>query len=177
MGTLAVPPTVNVIWLGSDVQVHSEFEWEETYQVYGSNPFHTGAHALAETNTQPIRFGETCELGPDRVLKPATGTPTPTGPFYFRNSSDEGISVGVNCLINSSYSPIFITPAIVPIGSLETLYPVKQVQAWFQQGVTTSTMIEKITSPTIAVPYQGVTTHTISYTGPEPGDATWNIIN
>jgi hypothetical protein len=175
--TPEAPSTINVIWSGGDFQVDNEFQWEENYKVYGSDAFHDGAHVLAETNSQPIQFGQTCVLGADRVLKPATGTVDPTLPFYFQNSSDEGYSVGVNCLLGGKYSPIFVTPAVLPVGGTESLQPIETVTAWFQQGVTTSTMIEKITSPSIAVSYDGVTAHTISYTGPTPGDAKWAIVN
>jgi hypothetical protein len=168
---------VNVIWRGGDFQVDNEFQWEEIYQVYGSDPFHQGAHVLAETNAQDIQFGQTCVLGADRVLKPATGTVDLKSPFYFQNSSDEGFSVGVNCVLNSSYSPIFVTPAVLPVGGTESLRPIETATAWFQQGVNTATMIEKITSSSIDVLYDGVTTHTISYTGPKPGDAIWAIVN
>jgi hypothetical protein len=164
-----------VIWSGTDFQVENEFQWKEEYIVYGSDPFVKDAQVLAQTNTQPIQFGQTCELGPDRVLKPATGTATTTGPFYFKNSSDEEVAVGVSCVMNGSYSLILVTPVVLPVGGTESLDPVERVTVWFQQEVSAATMIDSISGPSIDVRYDGVTSHVVSYTGPTAGDATWAI--
>ncbi|PPQ64860.1 hypothetical protein CVT26_002578 [Gymnopilus dilepis] len=158
-----------VVWSGNQSYLSNNiFEWEESYQVFGTNTFQNGALVNVATNQVDIAFNQTSILSKEGVMEPATGSIAP-GPFFVDNQLGD-IHIGVNALLGGSFLPIYVSPEVVQ--SINTLQPITTVMAWFALSQNTSTMFFQSETQGIEVVYDGTTTAIISYSGPD-GLGTW----
>lgn len=68
--------------------------------------------------------------------------------------------------INGTPQPIYISPKGTLPPSRDVLEPVLSVAVWFQQNVSSGTMISDAETLGIVVDYTGATSHTVAYNDP-----------
>ncbi|KAI0360894.1 hypothetical protein OH77DRAFT_735449 [Trametes cingulata] len=158
-----------VVWQGSNVLYSKDFSWSSKYQVFGTNPFQSGALVRASTQTQDIAFGQVAIIDPYGTMQPASGTADNSGKFTIRN--DFGvINVGVNTYVNGQYAPSYVSANPVVSGRT-TLQPIETIMVWFDTRLSTSTMIFQAASDAIEVDFTSVPNHTLYYKAVENGPA------
>jgi hypothetical protein len=148
-----------IAWTKADFLQRNSFEWTEDYQVFvqATTSGASLASDLTPGQAQSIKFGQTCVLGKDGTLNPASGTPDESGNFYLEN--DYGLThVGVNEPLSGNFLPIYLSPTIIP-GTVP-LTPVKSVSVWFE-----SDLVAQAVSNSIEVTYDEATSHALSYQG------------
>lgn len=166
----------NVIWNGVDIFPTQTFSWEESYQVYGSNPWVQGAEVQASTNVEAISFGQNCIIK-DNIMQPATGTPDDSGIFTVSNHDGQGLTVGVSILTGTVYLPFYVTPTDVLQDGRVTLHPLEEIVVGFDQSAVAGMMLESIEGPSITLTYPlGTTTMSVKYEGATPGGGHWTVI-
>jgi hypothetical protein len=159
-----------VVWTGDQAYLQNNlFEWQESYQVFGSNTFESGALVSVSTNVADIDFNQTSILTKEGVMDAATGTVAP-GPFFVNNQFGL-IHIGVNGLLGDAFLPIYVSPTVVE--AINSLQPITTVMAWFAFNQSTSTMFFTSETAGIEVVYNGTTNMTISYSGPN-GSGVWS---
>lgn len=115
-----------------------------------------------------INFNQTSTISEAGVMEPATGS---VGGNTFLVDNEFGlINIGVSALLGAKFLPVYISQTI--IASNFSLQPVNAVQAWFALFQNTSMIFSATETVPFEVNYQGITTATISYSGPT-GKGVW----
>jgi hypothetical protein len=121
----------------------TRISWLANYQLFGSNFFTAGVGVVVETNAVDIKFIEVATLDAAGMLKPAGGVGSSPVLAFFNNYGP--IHPG---LIGSSAGPDGVQrqlPIYVGRDAIEAgvigLTPVDVVRVWFQQDITSGTML------------------------------------
>lgn len=126
----------DVVWNAASINSQYLITLSPNYQLFATNSFVAGAVVAVETNVVEIGLGQQATLDAAGVL----GTPVSGGP------SDSITLVNNYGLIHPGLStgnqPIYVEPGAIETG-YETLKPVDMVRIWFQQDITTGTMLSQ----------------------------------
>jgi len=139
----------NVVWQAYNNYLHfNVFQWEPSYQLFGTVAFKNGGHVVKNTNPVDISLGQQCTLDHAGVLgSPSTGG-APAAITLVNNYGPihpglAQLSIGIN--ENQAVTPIYVTPQEEVAGSVE-LIPADQVMVWFEQSIDTNTMFSSARS-------------------------------
>lgn len=94
-------------------------------------------------------------------------------PGTFHVINDYGpICLAVNCKIGDAFQTIFVSPNQAGAGTANFM-PINKVKVWFEQSITTGTMIYDVKSDNIEVDFTERIEARVGYVGSEPGKGKW----
>ncbi|MCQ8783883.1 hypothetical protein [Mangrovibrevibacter kandeliae] len=163
-----VNDTYSVVWQSaSDYLVSNTFSWVPAYKMFATNNFQAGVKVSVQTQIVPIGLGQQATLDADGNLGSAVDGGTPNS--LTLNNKYKPIHPGlqsVSTTIDGKQvtTPIYVSPQEMVLG-IDTLTPVEVVQVWFQQNITTSTMISEAVSNSVEIDLTETDTATRLYSG------------
>jgi hypothetical protein len=131
-------------WASGQFLTENTFSWPSQYQIFGANVFEVGAQTEIATSITDIALGETSVLDQEGVVGPArTGGPSnsitlvnqygPVHPGLMSLLVDpDGIELS---------APVYVSQQAIASGTAE-LTPTDVVLVWFQQNISSGTMID-----------------------------------
>ncbi|KAG7090104.1 hypothetical protein E1B28_011716 [Marasmius oreades] len=141
----------NVVFQGvNKLLFQNTFRFEDRYRVFGTNSFSDGALVEASTKKNPILGGQEITLSSAGVFGPASGPVNPAAGFTVHNQYTDPIHFGVDALIGSEYSSIYVAEKPVLSGDV-FLTPKKKLLVWFEQNLETDMMISRAITNSIRV--------------------------
>jgi hypothetical protein len=156
----------------------TRISWLPNYQLFGTNFFTAGAEVVIEINSVDIDFVAVATLDAAGILKPAKGLGSSRVITFLNNYGPIhpgliGTSAGPDGV--QRQLPIYVGQDAVEAGVIG-LTPVDVVRVWFQQDITTGTMlspdmlakvsnaieVDLINADTASLQYQGGVWSTIA---------------
>ncbi|KAG7090105.1 hypothetical protein E1B28_011717 [Marasmius oreades] len=166
----------NVVFQGvNKLLFQNTFRFEDRYRVFGTNSFSDGALVEASTKKNPILGGQEITLSSAGVFGPASGPVNPAAGFTVHNQYTDPIHFGVDALIGSEYSSIYVAEKPVLSGDV-FLTPKKKLLVWFEQNLETDMMISRAITNSIRLDFTSTSDIIINYTAPKdaPAKGVWS---
>ncbi|KAG7094765.1 hypothetical protein E1B28_005581 [Marasmius oreades] len=166
----------NVVFQGvNKLLFQNTFRFEDRYRVFGTNTFSDGALIEASTKKNPILGGQEITLSSAGVFGPASGAVDPAAGFTVHNEYTDPIHFGVDALVGSEYSSIYVAEKPVLSGDV-FLTPKKKLLVWFEQNLETDMMISRAITNSIRLDFTSTSDITINYTAPAnaPAKGVWS---
>lgn len=143
---IKVNDSFNVVWLSNKNYLESnEYEWEQDFEVFGTNMLETGSEVMADTNLLETAPGQTVKLNSLGVFE-IEADPAPSDsinvindfePIYIGLTQKISLSSGIEESLTS-----FVTP---DLNNMETeqLIPQNEVMLWFEENETGYILLEE----------------------------------
>jgi len=153
----------------------NDITWTTSYTIAGTQqPFQAGnAVEKGRAPALPIDFGQVYELkswSSEPVVNTSSVVPTNALGLQTGTGVDAAavISLNIANISPTDPSPIYISPIEIP-NSLSTFTPIVKVALWFQQNISTSTMIVLSVSQAHVMDFTNQQTRITTY----KNDGTW----
>ncbi|KAF2453984.1 hypothetical protein BDY21DRAFT_116490 [Lineolata rhizophorae] len=130
--------------------------WQNKYQM-------TASKSSFDAGVRDIDFHQAYHLNENWTSEIISGDNCPDASFQFKNDAEA--SCVINQFINGKSVGIFISPTGTLLPGTDTLTPVNIVKVWWQQNITTGTMISSDQTNAQIIDYTGITEQAVSYDG------------